>query len=96
MTDKAHFHFNSFVNKQNFRYWGVENPKKFDEKEFHPQRVTVWSAIMCNRIIGPYFFENAEDFTESQMRKISTHAQYILRTCCYSSAQSPGAVVSTG
>ena len=26
MTDEAHFHMNGFVNKQNFRYWAVENP----------------------------------------------------------------------
>ena len=25
MTDEAHFHWNCFVNKQNFRHLGVEN-----------------------------------------------------------------------
>ena len=65
MTHKAHFHLNGFVNKQNFRYWRVDNPRIVNEKELHPQRVAVWCAIMCGRIIGPYFFENAERFTET-------------------------------
>ncbi|GFU18075.1 uncharacterized protein TNCV_1446341 [Trichonephila clavipes] len=25
-TDEAHFHLNGFVNKQNWRFWGSENP----------------------------------------------------------------------
>ena len=36
-----------------------------NEKDKHPQRVAVWYAIMCDRIIGVYVFENAEDFTET-------------------------------
>ena len=64
MTDEAHFHPNGFVNKQNFRYWGVENLRILNEKELHSQRITVWYAYMCYRIIGPYFFENAEGFAE--------------------------------
>ena len=65
MTDEAHFHLIAFVNKQNFRYWGVEYPRIVNEKELHPQRVTVWCVIMCDRIIGPYFFENTECSTET-------------------------------
>jgi hypothetical protein len=26
MTDEAHFHLSRCVNKQNFHYWGEENP----------------------------------------------------------------------
>ena len=52
MTGEAHFHLNSFVNIRNFRYWGVENPRILNEKELHPQRVTVWCAILRDRIIG--------------------------------------------
>ena len=57
MTDKAHFHLNCFVNKHNFIYWGVQNPRILNEKELHPERVTVWCETMCDRIIGPYFFK---------------------------------------
>ena len=65
MTDEEQFHLNGFVNKQNLRYWRVENPLILSEKELHPQSVTVWCAIMCDRIIGPYFFQNAEGFIET-------------------------------
>ena len=62
---KAHFHLYGFVSKQNFRYWRVENPRIFNENESHPQRVTVLCAIMCDRIIGPNWFENTENVTET-------------------------------
>ena len=28
MSDEAHFHFGGYINKQNFRIRGSENPKK--------------------------------------------------------------------
>ena len=65
ITDEVHFHSNGFVNKHTFRYWGKEYPKILDEKELHPQRVTVRCTIMCDGIIGLYFIENAEGFTET-------------------------------
>ena len=34
MTDEAHFHLNGFINKQNFRYWRVENPRIANEKDY--------------------------------------------------------------
>ena len=73
MADESHFHLNGFVNKQNFGYRGVENPRILNEKELHPQRVTVWCACMCDRIIGPNFFENAEGFTETVNRERYGH-----------------------
>ena len=45
LTEEAHFHLGGYVNKQNYRIWGSENPKVIVEKPFHPQRVTVlWSG----------------------------------------------------
>ena len=41
MTDEALFHLNGFVNKQNFRYWKLENSRIVNEKELHPQRIIV-------------------------------------------------------
>ena len=56
-SDEAHFHLNGFVNKQNCRIWGSENPCMIEEREMYPQRVTVWCGIWSGGVIGPYFFE---------------------------------------
>jgi len=58
LSDEAHFHLEGFVNRQNCRVWGSENPHLFVEKQMHPQRVTVWCGFWAGGIIGPYFFEN--------------------------------------
>jgi len=41
-----------FVNKQNCRLWGTENPQQI-ERQMHPERVTVWCGFWSG---GPYFF----------------------------------------
>ena len=58
LNDEAHFHLDGFVNHQNCRVWGSENPRVISEKQMHPQRVTVWCKFWVRGIIGPYFFEN--------------------------------------
>ena len=40
MSDEAHFHLGSYVNKQNCRIWGSENLKMIIKKLFYLQRVT--------------------------------------------------------
>ena len=45
---EAYFDLGGYVNKQNCRIWGTENPK----------RVTVWYGFWSRGIIGPFFFEN--------------------------------------
>ncbi|CAK1589781.1 unnamed protein product [Parnassius mnemosyne] len=57
-SDEAHFHIGGYVNKQNFRYWDIFNPRKLHEEPLHKPKVTVWCAISASAIIGPYFFEN--------------------------------------
>ena len=39
-SDKAHFDVGGYVNKQNCRIWGTENPHAYIEKPTHPKRVT--------------------------------------------------------
>jgi len=55
-SDKAHFHLNGSVNKQNFRYWSTINPRQVHEHPLHCDRVTVWAAVAKFGVIGPYFF----------------------------------------
>ena len=40
-SDAAHFDLGGYVNKQNCRIWGTENPQAYSEKPTHPKRVTV-------------------------------------------------------
>ena len=58
MSYEAHFHLGDYVNKQNCRFWGSENPKMIVEKPLQLQRVTVWCGFWAGGIIGPYFYEN--------------------------------------
>ena len=44
-----------YVNKQNCRISGIENPHAYIEHPTHPKRITVW----CN-IIGSFFSENEQ------------------------------------
>ena len=66
-SDECHFHLNGYVNRQNYRIWGSENPHLALEKQAHPVRVSVWCAISAQGIIGPFFFEetvNAKRYLE--------------------------------
>ena len=55
-SDEAHFDFGGYVNKQNCRTWGTENPQAYIEKPKHPKRVTAWCGFWSRGIIGPFFF----------------------------------------
>lgn len=57
-SDEAHFHIGGYVNKQNCRIWGSENPCVVVQKPMHPARVTVWCGFWSGGVIGPFFFEN--------------------------------------
>ena len=58
MSDEARFHLVGYVNQQNCRIWGSENPKVIIEKPLYLQRVTIWCGFWAWGIIGPYFLEN--------------------------------------
>ena len=57
-SDEAHFDLAGYVNKQNCRFWGREDPKIMHEKPLHSERVTVWCAVTYSCVIGPYFLED--------------------------------------
>ena len=40
-SDEAHFDPGGYVNKQNCRIWGTENPHAYIEKPPHPKLVSV-------------------------------------------------------
>ena len=55
---EAHFDLGGYVNKQNCRLWGTENPHANIEQPTHSKRVLVWCGLRCRGIIGQFFFEN--------------------------------------
>jgi len=59
-SDEAHLNINGYVSRQNCSIWGSENPREFQEKPMHPQRVTVWCFLWAEGVTGPYFFENED------------------------------------
>jgi hypothetical protein len=72
-TDEAWFQLSGYVNSQNYRTRGTENPHNFTETPLHPQTLGVWCAIPRRRIIGPLFFEtsiNAEAYQELKQQFI--------------------------
>ena len=58
--DEAHFDFGGYVNKQNCRIWGTENPNAYIEKTTYPKPVIVWCGFWSRGIIGTFFFENKQ------------------------------------
>ena len=38
-SDKAHFDVDGYVNKQNSRIWGTENPLSYIEKPTYPKQL---------------------------------------------------------
>ena len=59
-SDEAHFDLGGYVNKQNYRVWGIENPHAYIAKTTHPKRVTVWCGFWSRAIIVPFFSENEQ------------------------------------
>ena len=56
MSAEAHFYLTGHVNKQNYRYWSADILRIIHEHPLHPQKVTAWCGMTCERIIGPYIF----------------------------------------
>lgn len=54
-TDEAHFHLDGVVNRHNWRFWGTEKPHFSHARPLHCPKLTVWAAISCKGIIGPFF-----------------------------------------
>ena len=59
-SDEAHFDLSGYVNKQNCRICGTENPNVYIDKPTHSKRVIVWYGFWSRGIMGPFFFENGQ------------------------------------
>ena len=55
-SDKAMFHVFGKLNKHNVKIWGSEHLHEIREHERNSLKVNVWCGIMCNQVIGPFFF----------------------------------------
>jgi len=73
-TDEAHFSLGGYVNRQNFRIWGSENPHMTIPKPLHPAKVSVWAGICAKDIIGPIFPEDNETITGDVYNRILNEA----------------------
>jgi hypothetical protein len=58
LSDEAHFQLDGYVNTQNCRISGAENPPLIHEKPLHAQRATDLCGFWAGGVIGPYFFKN--------------------------------------
>ena len=56
-SDEATFHVSGKLNKHNARIWGSEQPLEIRELERDSPQVIVWCGLKCNRVIGPFFFD---------------------------------------
>ena len=65
LSYEANFDFGGYVDKQNCRIWGTENPHAYIEKPAQPKRVSVWCGFWSRK--GRY----------SQWRSLSGHVEGI-------------------
>ena len=61
-SDESHIYLATSPNKQNIREWRSPLP-------LHSAKVTVWCGLNSSKIIGPYFFEDAETGTPLTVTK---------------------------
>lgn len=60
-TDEAHFLVAGHVNSKNNVFWGTQPPNYVLERPLHSLKCTAWVAISKHGIIGPFWFEDAEE-----------------------------------
>jgi len=75
MGDEAHFHLNGVVNKENYRYWAVENPRNLHERPLQSPTVTVWRAISKRGRGISLFICGERNHRYSQLRSLQKHDQ---------------------
>ena len=58
ISDETYFCLSGVVNKQNMRFWGLENPHVTHEQPLHDEKLLVWCAMSEHRIIGLFVFDD--------------------------------------
>ena len=56
-SDEATFYVSGMLNKHIARIWGSENPHLTRQIECDSPKVNVWCGLLCNKVIGLFFFE---------------------------------------
>ena len=56
---KATFYVSGKLDKHNVSIWGSEHLHMIKELQRDSPKVNVWYGVMCNQIIGPFFFFKA-------------------------------------
>ena len=70
-SDEAHFGLGGYVNKQNYRIWGKENPLAYIENPTLPKRDTICCGFWSRDII--FFRKWIRKGRYSQWRSLSGH-----------------------
>ena len=53
-NDEAHFYVSGYVNKENYRYWGSENPHLAEAKSLHPVKVMAYVSLSSRLLSDLY------------------------------------------
>ena len=51
-SDQAHCTLGGYVNQQNCRIWGSENPQVIEESPLHAEKGTDWCTLWSEGVIG--------------------------------------------
>uniref|UniRef100_UPI00358E2E41 uncharacterized protein n=1 Tax=Myxine glutinosa TaxID=7769 RepID=UPI00358E2E41 len=60
-SDEAHFLLCGHVNSKNNVFWGTQAPDEVLQRPLHSVKCTAWVAISKHGIIGPFWFEDADE-----------------------------------
>jgi hypothetical protein len=86
-SDQAHFQLDGVVNKQNVRFWALQNPCVIHEKGAYELQITVWVAISSHRLLGPIFFEETVNSERYLSMLCNTSVPHLLATGLTSQTQ---------
>ena len=62
-SDEAHFLLSGHVNSKNNIFWGSTPPEHCLQRPLHSVKCTAWVAISKHGIIGPFWFEDGNEWS---------------------------------